>query len=61
MLKHSIIYSLVLCFTFFQDTALAFDYKYPRSSVAMELKKVSEHVYFVQGATCFSTDNEGFI
>lgn len=61
MLKHSIIYSLVLCFTFFQDTALAFDYKYPRSSVAMELKKVSEHVYFVQGATGVATDNEGFI
>ena len=38
-----------------------FSYKYPRSTVAMELKKVSEHVYFVQGAAGVATDNQGFI
>lgn len=38
-----------------------FTYKYPRSTVNMELKKVSEHVYFVQGVTGIATDNQGFI
>lgn len=38
-----------------------FSFKYPRSSVDMQLKKVSEHVYFVQGATGIATDNQGFI
>lgn len=38
-----------------------FEFKYPRSSVDMSLQKVSEHVYFVQGATGVATDNEGFI
>ena len=41
--------------------AQAFDFKYPRSSVEMKLQKVSEHVYFVQGATGVATDNQGFI
>ena len=61
MLNQFIIYSLVLFFSLFQAIAQAFDYQYPRSKVAMELKKVSEHVYFVQGATGVATDNEGFI
>lgn len=39
----------------------AYDFKYPRSTVEMPLKKVSEHVYFVQGATGVATDNQGFI
>jgi glyoxylase-like metal-dependent hydrolase (beta-lactamase superfamily II) len=39
----------------------AFDFRYPRSSVDMRLQKVSEHVYFVQGATGVATDNQGFI
>jgi glyoxylase-like metal-dependent hydrolase (beta-lactamase superfamily II) len=34
---------------------------YPPVSVDMKLIKVSEHVYFVQGATGVATDNEGFI
>lgn len=38
-----------------------FEYKYPRSTVDMNLQKVSEHVYFVQGATGVATDNQGFI
>lgn len=35
--------------------------KYPPISVPMELKKVSEHVYYVQGEAGVATDNEGFI
>ncbi len=38
-----------------------FSFHYPRSSVEMELQKVSEHVYFVQGKTGIATDNQGFI
>jgi glyoxylase-like metal-dependent hydrolase (beta-lactamase superfamily II) len=41
--------------------AADFDFKYPRSGVDMHLQKVSEHVWFVQGATGVATDNEGFI
>ena len=33
----------------------------PSASVEMDLKQVSEHVYFVQGASGVATDNEGFI
>lgn len=35
--------------------------KYAPASVDMELKKISEHVYYVQGAPGIPTDNEGFI
>lgn len=49
---------LGLCFT---ACSFAYDFKYPRSSVSMQLKKVSEHVYFAQGATGVATDNQGFI
>ena len=41
--------------------AQEFNFKYPRSSVSMELNQVSEHVYFVQGATGSATENQGFI
>lgn len=34
---------------------------YPKSHVEMELVKVSEHIYYVQGAAGMATDNEGFI
>jgi glyoxylase-like metal-dependent hydrolase (beta-lactamase superfamily II) len=34
---------------------------YASSQVDMELQKVSEHVYFVQGKAGIATDNEGFI
>jgi glyoxylase-like metal-dependent hydrolase (beta-lactamase superfamily II) len=33
----------------------------PPASVEMTLERVSEHVYFVQGAPGVATDNEGFI
>ena len=35
--------------------------KYAPSSVDMEIKKVSEHVYYVEGIPGVATDNEGFI
>ena len=34
---------------------------YPPSGVNMTLKKVSQHVYYVQGKAGIATDNEGFI
>ncbi len=34
---------------------------YPPASVDMTLKKVSDHVYYVQGKPGVATDNEGFI
>ena len=34
---------------------------YPATDVEMELKQVSEHVYYVQGEAGIATDNEGFI
>jgi glyoxylase-like metal-dependent hydrolase (beta-lactamase superfamily II) len=40
-------------------SAMATDY--PPTGVAMELQKVSEHVYFVQGVAGVATDNEGFV
>ncbi len=44
-----------------QAIAADFVFKYPRSTVEMSLQKVSEHVYFVQGAAGVATDNQGFI
>jgi len=35
--------------------------EYAPSSVDREVKKVSEHVYYVEGAAGIATDNEGFI
>lgn len=35
--------------------------KYAPTSVDMELKKVSQHVYYVEGKAGVATDNEGFI
>ena len=34
---------------------------YPATHVDMKLKKISEHVYYVQGKAGIATDNEGFI
>ncbi len=45
----------------FSLSALAGAMKYAPSQVDMELRKVSEHVYFVQGKAGIATDNEGFI
>ena len=35
--------------------------KYAPTAVEMEVKKVSEHVYYVEGVAGIATDNEGFI
>jgi glyoxylase-like metal-dependent hydrolase (beta-lactamase superfamily II) len=35
--------------------------QYAPTSVEMEIKKVSEHVYYVEGVPGIATDNEGFI
>jgi glyoxylase-like metal-dependent hydrolase (beta-lactamase superfamily II) len=41
--------------------AQGYEFKYPRATVDMELQKVSEHVYFAQGAAGIPTENQGFI
>lgn len=35
--------------------------KFPESTVDMQLQKVSDHVYYVQGKSGIATDNQGFI
>jgi len=35
--------------------------KYPKTNVKMELIKLSEHIYYVQGQSGVATDNEGFM
>jgi len=35
--------------------------QYPTATVDMALERVSEHVYYVQGASGIATDNQGFI
>ena len=40
---------------------LAIGSQYPPTTVDMELKRVSEHVYHVRGAAGIATDNQGFI
>ena len=53
----------IICFTItliFSQVLVAGE-KYAPTSVAMEVKKVSEHVYYVEGVPGIATDNEGFI
>ncbi len=52
-----------LCFivTVFISQSLFADIKYAATSVDMEIKKISEHVYYVEGIPGIATDNEGFI
>ena len=45
----------------FTSQALFAGNKYAPTSVEMEVKKVSEHVYYVEGIPGIATDNEGFI
>lgn len=61
MIKQILLSLLLFVFINSQLLASEFNFKYPRSTVSMALKKVSEHVYFVQGATGIATDNQGFI
>ena len=45
----------------FASQSLIAGSKYAPTSVEMEVKKVSEHVYYVEGIPGIATDNEGFI
>lgn len=52
---------LCLSILSFISSSLFADEKYVPSSVDMAVKKVSEHVYYVEGIPGIATDNEGFI
>jgi glyoxylase-like metal-dependent hydrolase (beta-lactamase superfamily II) len=52
---------LTLCLTLLLFQAALAAGKYAPTSVDMEVKKVSEHVYYVEGVPGIATDNEGFI
>ncbi|MDQ7016833.1 MAG: MBL fold metallo-hydrolase [Gammaproteobacteria bacterium] len=54
----SLKFLMLLFIAFFQ---MAIAENYPLSQVEMVLKKVSPHVYYVQGKAGIATDNEGFI
>ncbi len=54
------LYGLALAATAAEDLAEILR-KYPPAPVEMTLRKVSEHVYFVQGAAGAAVENEGFI
>ncbi|MCP4076342.1 MAG: MBL fold metallo-hydrolase [Gammaproteobacteria bacterium] len=58
ILIFNLIFLLMICLNL---NAADFKFKYPLSTVDMKLQKVSEHVYFVQGATGIATYNQGFI
>jgi len=57
LIQHIVIFITLLL----PCTLVSADEKYAPISVPMELKKVSEHVYYVQGKAGVATDNEGFI
>ncbi|VAW53870.1 MBL-fold metallo-hydrolase superfamily [hydrothermal vent metagenome] len=46
---------------FFVSQALLASVKYAPTSVDMQIKKVSKHVFYVEGKAGIATDNEGFI
>jgi glyoxylase-like metal-dependent hydrolase (beta-lactamase superfamily II) len=50
-----------LCFSLFIAQSAAAAGKYAPATVDMEVKRISEHVYYVEGAAGIATDNEGFI
>jgi glyoxylase-like metal-dependent hydrolase (beta-lactamase superfamily II) len=49
------------CFAASTQAATPDKPKYAPTTVEMEVKKVSEHVYYVEGKPGIATDNEGFI
>jgi len=53
--------ALSLAILFFASQPLFAATKYAPTSVDMQVKQVSEHVYYVQGKAGIATDNEGFI
>ena len=52
---------LLFVILIFTSQSLIAGTKYAPSSVEMEVKKVSDHVYYVEGLPGIATDNEGFI
>ena len=52
---------LLIVLLIFTCQSLIAGTKYAPTSVKMEVKKVSEHVYYVEGLPGIATDNEGFI
>ncbi len=56
---------ILLTLSSFSLNVLAGDHKtiskYPPTTVKMVVKKISRHVYYVEGAAGVATDNEGFI
>lgn len=52
---------LVLHIAFFTFTSNAANEKYAPVTVDMTPKKVSEHVYYVEGVPGIATDNQGFV
>jgi glyoxylase-like metal-dependent hydrolase (beta-lactamase superfamily II) len=53
--------SLLIFTLVFMTQALSAETNYAPTSVDMAIKKVSEHVYYVEGIPGIATDNEGFI
>lgn len=53
--------ALLLISTMFYSQVNIAQPKYAATSVEMEIKKVSEHIYYVEGTPGVATDNEGFI
>jgi glyoxylase-like metal-dependent hydrolase (beta-lactamase superfamily II) len=56
-LLSKLVFSILILFS----QALFAEQKYAPSLVDMDVKKVSEHVYYVEGKAGIATDNEGFI
>ncbi len=52
---------LFIFILFFFAQALSAETNYPPASVKMEVKKVTAHVYYVEGISGIATENEGFI
>ncbi|HED19912.1 MAG TPA: hypothetical protein ENI74_10490 [Gammaproteobacteria bacterium] len=50
----------VLFYILFAAFAVRAESVYPPATVKMDLIKVSEHVYYVQGIPGVATDNQGF-
>lgn len=55
------LYNLAACNDKYSDKKEKHKETYADTSVAMEVKQVTEHVYYVEGAPGIATDNEGFI
>jgi len=59
--KGALLFTLVFSTLALFSQAFAAEKKYAPSLVEMEVKKVSDHIYYVEGIPGIATDNEGFI